>query len=93
MLAPVEFESKLNFDQINNITDTLPSDSMSMTINYPTGKSKNNICILGFSIYRNANYVYDPRVLTITRTNAGLYVEINSSYTYIQGCQINIYYA
>ena len=85
--------STLDNKSIKMIETTLPSNTSTLTVNYPTGTTKSNLIILNFGVYRNAGWEYNFDSISITLINTGIVINIKNDYTYIRGLPLRIYYS
>lgn len=88
-----ELNSNLDNKSIKMIETTLPSDTSSLTVNYPAGTNKDNLLILNFGYYRNAGWEYNFDAISLTLINAGIVITIKNDYTHIRGLPLRIYYS
>lgn len=85
--------STLDNKSIKMIETTLPSNTSTLTVNYPTGANKSNLLILNFGVYRNAGWEYNFDSISITLINTGIVINIKNDYTSIRGLPLRIYYS
>lgn len=76
---------------IRYISGTLAS-SGATSVAYPSGKDKGNFNFISIGVYRNANWYYVSRAFAVVGTNAGISLELDSSFSYFAGLPYIIYY-
>lgn len=96
IVAQIDEEVSLLSEKLENhvkvLSTTLPSNTNSITVSYPSGYNKDSFLILSFSYYRNASWYYDTKCAVITCANNGITIQILEGYEYIKGLPFNIIY-
>ena len=84
-------KEKIDDIEVKKIEFTLSSSSTT-SVSYPTGKDKSSIQILGFAFYRNYSWYFDNKATACVCSNNEIVVEVDNSYSYIQGLPAKILY-
>ena len=86
------FRANIGASKVDYIEQIFPSDSMTMTLSYPTGKSKDNMLVLGIAFYRNAAWIYVESSFDLYLKTAQIALTLRTGSDYLKGCSCRIIY-
>ena len=86
------FRSNIEASKVTYIEQIFPSDSMTMTVSYPTGKTKDNMLVLGIAFYRNASWIYIESSFDLYLQTSQIALTLRTGSDYLKGCSCRIIY-
>ena len=86
------FRSNIGASKVEYIEQIFPSDNMTMTLNYPTGKTKDNMLVLGIAFYRNAAWIYVESSFDLYLKTSQIAITLRTGSEYLKGCSCRIIY-
>lgn len=86
------FRNNIGASKVEYIEQIFPSDNMTMTLNYPTGKTKDNMLVLGIAFYRNAAWIYVESSFDLYLQTSQIAITLRTGSEYLKGCSCRIIY-
>lgn len=89
---PATFRQNIEASKVDYIEQIFPSDSMTLIANYPTGKTKDNMLVIGIAFYRNAAWIYVESSYDLYLQTSQIALTLRTGSEYLKGCSCRIIY-